>query len=182
MNTIDIILGIVLLYGLIRGFFRGLFAEVAALVGLIAGIYGAIYFSYILSDFLARHINWDEGAINLFAFAITFILILFLVTLAGKFLTKVANLAALGMINKILGAVFGLLKLAFLASVVIMFFRATEEQIDLVEDKTIEESVLYQPIAMLAPVLLPTILKEARERDIWNPLDNSEAKEDQQGE
>ena len=64
MNTIDIILGIVLLYGLIRGFFRGLFAEVAALVGLIAGIYGAIYFSHILSDFLANHVNWDEACLD----------------------------------------------------------------------------------------------------------------------
>jgi len=180
MNTIDIILGIILLYGLIRGFFRGLFAEVAALVGLIAGIYGAIYFSYILSDFLAKHVDWDEGVINLFAFAITFILILFLVTLAGKFLTKVANLAALGMVNKILGAAFGLLKLAFLASVVIMFFKATEEEIDLVEDKTIEESVLYRPVAIIAPTILPTILREARERDIWNPEDKTD--EDQEDE
>ena len=174
MNTIDIILGIVLLYGLIRGFFRGLFAEVAALVGLIAGIYGSIYFSHILSDFLANHVNWDENVTNLFAFAITFILILFLVTLAGKFLTKVANLAALGMVNKILGGVFGLLKLAFLASVVMMFFRATEEQIDIVEDETIEESVLYEPIAIIVPTILPTILREARERDIWDPKNNEE--------
>ncbi|MFC6861334.1 CvpA family protein [Zunongwangia atlantica] len=178
MNTIDIILGIVLLYGLIRGFFRGLFAEIAALVGLIAGIYGAIYFSHILSDFLAKYVNWDEGATNLFAFAITFILILFLVTLAGKFLTKVANLAALGMVNKILGGAFGLLKLAFLASVVIMFFKATEEQIDIVEDQTIEESVLYRPVAIIAPTILPTILKEAKERDIWNPENTEEPEND----
>ncbi|MDN3596107.1 CvpA family protein [Zunongwangia endophytica] len=172
MNTIDIILGIVLLYGLIRGFFRGLFAEIAALIGLIAGIYGAIYFSYILSDFLDRYVDWEEGITNLLAFAVTFILILFLITMAGRFLTKVANLAALGMVNKILGGAFGLLKLAFLASVVIMFFKATEEQIDIVEEETVEESLLYPPVSIIAPTILPTILREARERGIWNPTEN----------
>lgn len=177
MNTIDIVLSIILLYGLVRGFFRGLLAEVASLVGIIAGIYGAIHFSHILSDFFSESMGWDTQYVNLIAFAITFILIVFLISLAGKVLTKIAAFAALGIVNKLLGAAFGFIKIAFLTSVVIMFFKATNEEIDIVDEKSLEESVLYEPVESIAPVLLPSILREARERELLGDFDEFTEKE-----
>jgi membrane protein required for colicin V production len=168
MNTVDIVLALILLYGLVRGFFRGLLAEIASLVGIVAGIYGAIHFSHILSDFFSENMNWDSDYVNLIAFAITFILIVFLIFLVGKILTKMAGFAALGIVNKLLGGAFGLLKMAFLASVVIMFFGATNEEIDLVSEESLEESKLYAPVKTIAPAVLPSIIREARERDILN--------------
>ncbi|PKD21507.1 colicin V production protein [Salegentibacter salinarum] len=168
MNTVDIVLALILLYGLVRGFFRGLLAEIASLVGIVAGIYGAIHFSHILSDFFSENMNWDSDYVNLIAFAITFILIVFLISLAGKILTKMAGFAALGIVNKLLGGAFGLLKMAFLTSVVIMFFGATNEEIDLVSEESLEESKLYAPVKTIAPAILPSIIREARERDILN--------------
>lgn len=166
MNTVDIVLALILLYGLVRGFFRGLLAEIASLVGIVAGIYGAIHFSHILSDFFSENMNWNSEYVNLIAFATTFILIVFLISLAGKILTKMAGFAALGLVNKLLGAAFGLMKMAFVASVVIMFFGATNEEIDLVSEESLEESKLYTPVKIIAPAVLPSILREARERDL----------------
>jgi membrane protein required for colicin V production len=79
-----------------------------------------------------------------------------------------AGFAALGIVNKLLGGAFGLLKMAFLASVVIMFFGATNEEIDLVSEESLEESKLYAPVKTIAPAVLPSIIREARERDILN--------------
>ncbi|MBE7641311.1 CvpA family protein [Salegentibacter sp. BLCTC] len=166
MNTIDIVLALILLYGLVRGFFRGILAEIASLLGIVAGIYGAIHFSYILSDFFAENMNWDSEYVNLIAFAITFILIVFLISLAGRILTKVAGFAALGIVNKLLGGAFGLLKMTFIASVIIMFFAATNEEVNLVSKESLEESKLYNPVKVIAPMLLPSILREARDRNI----------------
>lgn len=166
MNTIDIVLALILLYGLVRGFFRGILAEIASLVGIVAGIYGAIHFSYILSDFFSENMNWDSEYVNLIAFAITFILIVFLISLAGRILTKVAGFAALGIVNKLLGGAFGLLKMTFIASVIIMFFAATNEEINLVSKESLEKSKLYNPVKVIAPMLLPSILREARDRNI----------------
>lgn len=175
MNTVDIILAVILLYGLVRGFFRGFFAELASLIAFVAGIYVAVYFSHILSDFLAARVSWDTQVVNLIAFAITFFIVAFLISLAGKFLTQLANLAMLGIINKLLGAVFGLLKVAFIVSVIMMFFGATDEEIDLVDEETLETSVLYWPVRAIAPSVLPSILREAREMDL---LDAPEDKEE----
>ena len=180
MNTVDIVLALILLYGLVRGFFRGLLAEIASLVGIVAGIYGAIHFSYILSDFFSENMNWDSEYVNLIAFAITFVLIVFLISLAGKILTKMAGFAALGIVNKLLGAGFGLLKMAFIASVIIMFFAATNEEIELVSKEKLEDSKLYAPVKVIAPAVLPSILREARERDLLD--DESELFENKKEE
>lgn len=166
MNTVDIVLTLILVYGLVRGFFKGLLAELASLVGIVVGIYGAIHFSHILATFFAENLNWDSDYVNLIAFAITFILIVFVISLAGKILTKMAGFAALGIVNKLLGSVFGLLKMIFLVSVVIMFFNATNEEINLVSEESLENSKLYVPIKTVAPAVLPSILREAREMDI----------------
>lgn len=171
MNTVDIILSLVLLYGLVRGFFRGLLTELASLIGIVAGIYGAIHFSHFIGNFLSSQVDWKVQYINLISFAITFVLIVVLVSLAGKMLTKVAGFAALGVVNKLLGGVFGLIKSAFVASVIIMFFKATNERIEIVEDQTLEESILYNPVESIAPVILPSIIKQVKERDLLDDDD-----------
>jgi len=168
MNTVDIILSLVLLYGLVRGFFRGLLAELASLIGIVAGIYGAVHLSHFLGDFLSTQVEWRPQYVYLISFAITFVIIVVLVSLAGKILTKVAAFAALGIVNKLLGGVFGLIKSAFVASVIIMFFKATNERIEIVQDQTLEESILYDPVESIAPILLPSIIKQVKERDLLN--------------
>ncbi|WP_010230771.1 CvpA family protein [Gillisia marina] len=175
MNIVDIILGVILLYGLVRGFFRGFFAELASLIGFILGIYIAVYFSHYLSDYLVERVSWNMRFVNLASFAITFIMVVFLISLAGKFLTKVAGFAALGLLNKLIGAGFGFLKVAFVVSVVIMFFGSTNEDINIVEEETLEDSILYAPIRTIAPNFIPAILREARELDLIKEGEESEA-------
>ena len=113
MGLLDILLGIPLIWGLWKGLKNGLFMEIASIVALIAGIYGAIHFSYITGNYLSEHLEWDERNMSIIAFVITLVLIIIIVHLAGKLLTKVANFAMLGLLNKIAGGIFGVLKLPF---------------------------------------------------------------------
>jgi len=172
MNTIDIVFGIILLLGAIQGLRNGFFVEIASLIGLIAGVYGAIHFSYYVGDWLVEKTTWSEQAIKLSAFAITFMIIVLVVSLAGKVLTKVANFAMLGIVNKLLGAVFAVLKFAFLLSVVLMFIEAADRQIGIIGDDKKETSVLYPLVQPLGPTLLPSILQKADEEGLY-PHTNS---------
>ena len=97
MGVIDIVLGALILFGLVRGFMKGLFVEVASLVALIAGVYGAIHFSSFAAEFLQTKTEWTEQTINITAFAVTFVIIVLAIGLAGKALTKLADFAALGL-------------------------------------------------------------------------------------
>lgn len=163
MNIIDILLGALLLFGLVRGLMKGLFVEVASLVALIAGIYGAIHFSSFVAEFLMEHVDWSERTINLTAFAITFVIIVLAISLAGKALTKLADFAALGFLNKLLGAVFGVLKIGLILSVVLMIFSKMNRTIPFLEDEDLKDSVLFEPVKSLAPMLFPNIINTEEE-------------------
>ena len=163
MTVIDIVLGALILFGLIRGLMKGLFVEVASLVALIAGVYGAIHFSNFAAEFLMERVDWNERTINITAFAITFVIIVLAISLAGKALTKLADFAALGMLNKLLGAVFGGLKIAMILSIVLMIFAKMNKTIPFVDDQDLEDSVLYEPVKSIAPMVLPNFLDEDTE-------------------
>ena len=138
MNTFDIIIAALLLFGFIRGLFKGLFVEIASLIALIAGVYGAIHFSYFVGDFLADRVAWEERYITIVSFAITF--------------------ASLGMVNKILGGIFGTLKIGFILSIVLIVFTKLNNTIPFISEDQKEESILYEPVKNFAPTFFPNFL------------------------
>ncbi len=160
MNYIDIILGVLLLWGLIRGLMKGFFVSMASLVALVGGIYVSIHFSHVIGAYLQKFVDWQEGIMKLVAFAITFIIVVILISMAGKLLTKIADYAALGIINKFLGAAFGVLKFAFIASVILMLVDAVNQKITFIKQETLDSSILYKPVRKLAPMVLPGILED----------------------
>ena len=165
MSVLDIILGALLLFGLVRGFMKGLFVEVASLIALVAGVYGAIHFSNFAADLLQSRFDWSEKTINITAFAITFVIIVIAISLAGKALTKIADFAALGIINKLLGGVFGALKIGLILSVLLIVFDNMNRTIPFVDKADLEDSILYKPVKSLAPMIFPSIIKAEDEDD-----------------
>lgn len=158
MTVLDIVLAALLLFGLIKGLMKGLFVEVASLIALIVGIYGAIHFSAFAFDFLESKVDWSEKTINITAFAITFVIIVIVISLAGKALTKLADFAALGILNTLLGGVFGVLKIGLILSVVLIIFNKMNKTIPFVDKDELEESVLYKPVKSLVPMIFPNFL------------------------
>ena len=163
MSIIDIVLGALLLFGLIRGAMKGLFVEIASLFALVLGVFGAIHFSYFVADLLESKVDWDEKTMNIVAFATTFVIIVLAISLAGKALTKLADFAALGMLNKLLGGVFGALKIGLILSVLLIVFNKLNKTLPFMEEDELEESILYKPVKCLAPMIFPTLIKSGEE-------------------
>lgn len=159
MNTIDIIIVVILLFGLIKGFIKGLFVEITSLVGLILGVYGAIHFSYFLSDILKSSVSWDPSMIQIVAFAGTFLIILLALVLLGKTMTKIAETASLGFFNKILGALFGVLKYGLIVSVLLIVFSQFNKTLKFMDQSKTEKSILYEPVKNLASTIFPKLVK-----------------------
>lgn len=171
MEIFDIIIAAILVFGFIRGIMKGLFVEVASLVALVAGVYGAIHFSFFVGDYLHTKVSWEAKYITLVSFAVTFALIVLGISLLGKLFTKLADFAYLGWINKILGGVFGALKLALILSVVLMVFDKFNNTIPFVDSETKDTSILYEPVRKLAPLLFPSLIKytEFKEKQETKP-------------
>lgn len=160
MSFLDIILGLLLVWGLWKGLKNGLFIELASIIALIAGIYGAIHFSYYAGDYLFQSMDWEERYINLTAFVITFIIIVLVVQVLAKLLTKIATFALLGWLNRLAGGIFGVVKVAVILGALLVFFDRVNTSAGLVKDENMEQSVLYEPIKQIGALIFDYVLKE----------------------
>ena len=166
-NYIDLTLGVILVYGAIRGLMKGLIVEVASLLALIIGVWGAIHFSHIIGEYLSGKFDWEEKYISLSAFIITFLGIVIAISTLGKALTSVASVIALGWLNRLLGAVFGVAKFAFMLSVILMIVLQLNSQFNFIEKKTLKESILFEHVAKIAPAIIP-MLSDVEIQDWWD--------------
>ncbi|MFW6289744.1 MAG: CvpA family protein [Mariniphaga sp.] len=157
MNYIDIILIVFLLLAAFNGFRRGLISEVASLAALVLGVWGAIEFSGVTSEFLRESLGWEANHMNLMAFILTFVAIVILVHLVASSLTKLVEVAMLGWANRITGLVFGVLKTAFILSILLLVFNKIDEEVHILSEETKINSQLYEPIRKFAPSVFPFI-------------------------
>lgn len=163
MSFLDIVLGLLLIWGLYKGLKNGLFIELASLVALIAGIYGAIHFSYIAADYMQHNMDWDPKYIKTASFIITFIIIVLVVHFAGKLLTKLADFAMLGILNKIAGGIFGALKVAVIVGAVLVFFEKATSSFNFINKETKTDSILYEPVKDIGALVFSKVFKEPEE-------------------
>ncbi len=165
MNTFDIIIASVLVFGLVRGLFKGFFVEVASLVAIFLGIYGTIHFSFFVSDYLKDTVSWDDSVVQLVSFCITFMFILLAVSLLGKLLTKIIDFAELGLLNRIAGGIFGALKFGLILSAIFIFFDKMNNTIPFVKKEVLNQSILFEPVKKVAPMIFPSIIKDEEKLD-----------------
>ncbi|MCK4287637.1 MAG: CvpA family protein [Bacteroidales bacterium] len=157
MNFLDIILILPVIWFAYKGFTKGFIIELTLLVALVLGVFIAINFSYFAADFLTDNTKIAHKYISIIAFVITFIAIVIAAFAVGKLLEKVINLLLLGFINKIAGCLFGILKAAFILSVIIFIINSFDSKQAVITKKIRENSILYKPIASIAPYIIPKL-------------------------
>ena len=166
MILLDIILGIILVFSFFQGMKKGLFVTLASLIGLVLGVIGAIYFSEYAASYINDWFSLNKQTSDFAAMAVTFVAIVIIVNWAGKFLTKIADFAFLGVFNKILGGVFNMIISAFIVSVIFMFFNEWNVTEYVISEEKKNNSYLFEPIANLAPLVLPNLVEEIENIDI----------------
>lgn len=114
----------------------------ASLLALVLGIYGAIQFSGFVADQLVVYIDWDKRYVDLAAFGLTSIAIILGVSLLGKILTSLAKLVMLNGINRMLGLLFGGMKLAVFSGVILIFLMKANALFGFIPTEIIEQSLL----------------------------------------
>ncbi|MDA9656341.1 CvpA family protein [Flavobacteriales bacterium] len=130
MNYLDIALVIPMVYGVIRGFSKGIVNEITSLAAIIVGVYLAlnfsVYFEELLTDIISKISsdfakNEKKAFIPIISFALIFLFSIISVKAIGSIIDKITNVLALGIISKIIGALFGFFKLCVILSCVIYF-------------------------------------------------------------
>jgi membrane protein required for colicin V production len=153
----DIIIGILLVFGLYQGIKNGLFVEIASIVSFILGVFLAIKFSYVVKSFLEDFVSWNPQSIQITAFVLTLILVVIGVHLLAKIFTKVADFAFLGWANKLAGGVFSVLKTALLIGIVLNLLQKINIDNQFISKEKQENSLLYRPIVETTAFMMPMV-------------------------
>jgi membrane protein required for colicin V production len=121
------------------------------------GVWGALSFSNLFSSKVQEYFDWNSEYLPIISFAAVFLGIVVGIYVSARLLAKLAAGLALGGIDKILGAAFGTLKFALIISVLIYFIEAVGSSYPLLESDIKSQSVLYEPLSKVAPLIIPTL-------------------------
>lgn len=155
MNTIDLVFAIVLLWSAYRGFSKGFIVQLATLAALLLGILGAVMFSDYTSSLIIKKFEVSGNYLPIISFAVTFIVIVIAVHLLAKMLNKLIDAIALGVVNRLLGVLFSVLKIAFIVSIILVLVNKIDNKYNFIPNETKEKSLLYMPLSNFAPMIFP---------------------------
>ncbi len=155
MNILDVVITIPLLWGAYKGFQRGVIYEVAFIIGLVIGLYAAFKLSGWVETMLLSVMDKGSMLPHWVSFIIVIGVIMAVFLLYAKLLEGILKAGDLNAINKIFGAIFGLIKFALVISVILWGLKSLEPQFNFINAQTKNESELYQPVLKTATFLNP---------------------------
>jgi membrane protein required for colicin V production len=167
LNYLDIVILVLFAWGAFRGFSRGLIIMIASFIALTLGIVGAFKFSGVVAEWLVDTLRVSTPYLRLVSFTITFIGIAIAINIAGFLISRMLDLVALGYINRLMGSIFGILRMALLLSVFFIILNAFNRRHDFVPRETTGGSLLYNRVAGLAPQVFPFLRSET----LWQDLE-----------
>jgi len=146
MQVIDVIFIVLISLLIIHGFFKGLIAAIFSWACLILGIWAAVLLFPAGGAYIREHIMADVRIVpELLAFVAIFLLIVICVKLVERILRTVIEGAHLGTVNRILGAVFGVVE-GFALAMIIIFVLGVQPLFD-------ASAIIYNSV--IAQFLLP---------------------------
>lgn len=117
-QIIDIAVLFILLFRSYKGYLRGIINELARLFAIIFGAIGSIFVSGFFASLLAPFIL-NPLLLSLAALGIGFVFIVVCILAMGWFATKLIEAIYLGIVNRILGLLFGLLNGSIFCTIVL---------------------------------------------------------------
>lgn len=148
MSTADIIWILILIYGAYKGYRKGFILEVITIVAIVLAILGGFKLMGVGIDLLTPYADSLGKFLPIITFAVIFFLILGAVSVIGYGIKKFVDFTLLGGVDRIAGALLGVLKLSLILSVIIWFF--TTVKVEIPEFFT-KDSFIYPFVQGIAP-------------------------------
>jgi membrane protein required for colicin V production len=143
MGILDIILLICFIPALVHGIRKGLIEQIVSIVSIFAGAWLAFKFTAPLSTWLTQFINLESKILHVICFALVVVLVVLVLFLIGRILTRTLKLVSLGWINSLLGILFALLKTALVIGLIIFVFDSLNSKWVIINPEILKESVVY---------------------------------------
>jgi membrane protein required for colicin V production len=154
MNYIDIVILCLLGLLIFNGIRKGFIISLASLVALVLGIWVAVHFSGFMSGWLIRAFHPNGTWLPVLSFTLTFLLVVIGVMILARLLEKVVKTVGLGLLNRIVGGIFGLVKGILIVSVLLFILVSFDPKGKLITTKAKESSFFYSYIEKAFPLLM----------------------------
>jgi membrane protein required for colicin V production len=140
LNWLDYLIAILLLLGAIRGAMKGFAVSVTSFLALYVALFLGFRLMHRAASFWAEQFDLQTAWLPFLGFLTVFVLVLVGVLLLGKLLDRMFKAVALGLLNRLAGAVFGFLQFGFAIGLLLWLV----DQVQLIEPNTKYESMLYE--------------------------------------
>lgn len=167
MNTLDVIIlvssGLLAVWGLLRG----AVSQIFTVLSFVCAFFAASHLHLKFAAALRPHFSKPEFA-ELFVYGLIFFVVLVVVRLLGALITKLVSAAKLGWVNRVLGALIGIVASLILSAVLVIGLRAF-----LTPESSLLKASAFAPFALQAGKvfygLLPDNLRERLEKQEMKP-------------
>lgn len=175
MEVIDIIIIVLGVIGLIDGFKDGFIKELAGLVGLVGGILLArkLYLSVAVS--LTPMLGTSEKTTQIIAFILIMLVVPMACSVIAWLISKLLKSVGLGFVNRLLGGVLGVAKMAIFAGLLITGIEAFDFGGKIISPERKEASALYYPLYHTTGVLIKDVKEQI---DRWQETNGDDADAD----
>ena len=154
MNLIDSICLIILIYGSYKGFKNGIVNEILSFIGILLGIYLSKTYYQAIDKYLATVFDSTNQLVSVISVILIFTLTIIFSKILSKVITKALNIMALGLLNKLIGSVFGLLKYLLILCIITFIFSKANDLFVFIETNKIEETQIFSKIQKINEYIL----------------------------
>ncbi len=138
----------------VLGLRKGLVISLATLAGLLLGIYAAIHFSNFFAGLIRDAFHPSASWLPAISFTVTFLVVLIGVYFLGKAIEKLVDVAGMGLLNHVAGALLGIAKGVLLLSVVFYLGHLVDPSGRILHENARKGSLFYAPVAKVFPYLM----------------------------
>jgi len=157
VGVVDIIILICFLPGIVQGLRKGLIMQLVSFSSLLVSIWAAIRYHEKVSEWLETFITAQNAVLTIISYAAIIFAVIIVLNIVGKLITKLLSMAALGLFNRFLGMVFAILETVLILGLVISAFDALNTIFSMVEQETLDSSVLYGWIKSICQTVFPSL-------------------------
>ena len=149
MNLVDLIIIAIIGFGIIRGYSKGLIIELSSFFGIFISFFIAGNVDNLLSNEISAYISVNSDLLNTISFIVIFILSYLIIIYLAKGFTKLAKVVYLGLLNSLLGGVFGGLKFLLILLIITKIIFS----LNLLSNNIISESSIIIHLHVLSEIL-----------------------------
>jgi membrane protein required for colicin V production len=157
MNFFDIILIIILSIFILKGLFRGIIIEGMTLAGLVVAYIIALREMSSVASLISKNVNLPSLFSSPLGFILIFLTVFIFFRVIAEFLRRFIRKTPIVWIDRSGGMLFGLVKGAFIASLLTIVISFVPLKKSMQIEK--QNSVLFEPIRSVAPKVFDLIKK-----------------------